>query len=202
MQQKSLNSLSKFLTSAVLFALVSLLSGCGYDALQTTDQQVKSSWAEVLNQYRHRAELIPDLIGTVKSYAAQEEETLQGLTRVHAKAGNIQATPELVNDSDAFINFQNVQSELNSALTRLLEVAENYPELTSSTHFQDLQTQLQEAEDHIAVARNHYIQAVQDYNVIVRSFPSSLAAMVFGYQLKLSFITENENKTSSEKADF
>lgn len=142
MQQKSLNFLSRFLTSAVLFALVSLLSGCGYDALQTTDQQVKSSWAEVLNQYRHRAELIPDLIGTVKSYAAQEEETLQGLTRVHAKAGNIQATPELVNDSDAFINFQNVQSELNSALTRLLEVAENYPELTSSTHFQDLQTQL------------------------------------------------------------
>lgn len=202
MQQKSLNSLSKFLTSAVLFALVSLLSGCGYDALQTTDQQVKSSWAEVLDQYRHRADLIPDLIGTVKSYAAQEEETLQGLTKVHAKAGNIQATPELVDDSDAFINFQNVQSELNSALTCLLGVAENYPELKSSTHFQDLQTQLQEAEDHIAVARNHYIQAVQDYNVIVRSFPSSLAAMVFGYQLKLSFITENENKTSSEKADF
>jgi len=202
MQQKSLNSLSKFLTSAVLFALVSLLSGCGYDALQTTDQQVKSSWAEVLDQYRHRADLIPDLIGTVKSYAAQEEETLQGLTKVHAKAGSIQATPELVDDSDAFINFQNVQSELNSALTCLLGVAENYPELKSSTHFQDLQTQLQEAEDHIAVARNHYIQAVQDYNVIVRSFPSSLAAMVFGYQLKLSFITENENKTSSEKADF
>lgn len=202
MQQKSLNSLSKFLTSAILFALVSLLSGCGYDALQTTDQQVKSSWAEVLDQYRHRADLIPDLIGTVKSYAAQEEETLQGLTKVHAKAGSIQATPELVDDSDAFINFQNVQSELNSALTCLLGVAENYPELKSSTHFQDLQTQLQEAEDHIAVARNHYIQAVQDYNVIVRSFPSSLAAMVFGYQLKLSFITENENKTSSEKADF
>jgi len=202
MQQKSLNFLSGFLTSATLFVLVSLLSGCGYDALQTTDQQVKSSWAEVLDQYRHRADLIPDLIGTVKSYAAQEEKILQGLTKAHAKANSIQATSELVDDSDAFINFQNVQSELNGALIRLLGVAKSYPELKSSTHFQDLQTQLQEAEDHIAVARNHYIKAVQDYNVIVRSFPSSLAAMIFEYQLKLSFITENENKTSSEEAGF
>jgi len=201
--QKLLNFLTKFLKPTCLLILVSMLNGCGYNALQSTDEQVTASWAEVLNQYQHRANLTPSLINTVKGYAAQEKEVLLEITEAHDKTGSMQATPELIEDPDAFILFQSVQSELTDALTRLLAVAESYPELRSSTHFRDLQAQLEETEKRITTARNRYIKAVQEYNVTVRSFPSSLAAMILGYQLKLSFIAENENTTTSpSKIDF
>ncbi len=200
---KLLSYLTKFLTLACLFALIPMLSGCGYNTLQSTDEQVTASWAEVLNQYQRRADLIPNLVSTVKGYAAQEKAVLIGVTEARAKASSIQATPELINDPDTFIHFQEAQNKLTGALTRLLAVAESYPELKSSARFRDLQAQLEGTENRIAVARNRYIKAVQAYNVTVRSFPSNLVAMMFGYRLKLSFITENENTAATPpKVDF
>jgi LemA protein len=164
--------------------------------LQTTDEQIKASWSEVLNQYQRRADLIPNLVNTVKGYAAQEQAVLLGVTEARARVGSIQATPELINDAQAFAKFQAAQGELTSALSRLLVVAENYPQLKSDQNFRDLQAQLEGTENRVTVARNRYIKAVQEYNVTVRQFPSNLTAMLFGYKVKPSFTVENETEIS------
>ncbi len=176
--------------------LATLLSGCGYNTFQTTDEQIKASWAEVLNQYQRRADLIPNLVNTVKGYAAQEKDVLLGVTEARARVGSIQATPELINDPQAFAKFQAAQGQLTSALSRLLVVAENYPQLKSDQNFRDLQAQLEGTENRITVARNRYIQAVKEYNVTVREFPTNLTAMLFGYKVKPSFTVENEKEIS------
>src|SRR5450631_1534387 len=168
------------------------LSGCGYNSMQTQDEQVKSAWSEVLNQYQRRADLIPNLVATVKGFAAQEQQVLLGVTEARARVGSIQATPELVNDPEAFKKFQAAQGELSSALSRLLVVTENYPQLKSDQNFRDLQAQLEGTENRITVARNRYIEAVQNYNITVRSFPGNLTAMMFGYKPKPNFTVENE----------
>ncbi|MCE7915334.1 MAG: LemA family protein [Nitrosomonas sp. PRO4] len=179
------------------------LSGCGYNTLQSTDEQIKASWAEVLNQYKRRADLIPNLVNTVKGFAAQEKDVLVGVTAARSKVAGIQATPELINDTEAFAKFQNAQGELTSALSRLLVVVEKYPELKSDANFRDLQAQLEGTENRITVARNRYIKAVQEYNIVVRSFPSNLTAMMFGFQTKPSFTVENEQEISvAPKVDF
>ncbi|MDP2761466.1 MAG: LemA family protein [Sideroxyarcus sp.] len=180
--------------------LAVLLSGCGYNTFQTTDEQIKASWAEVLNQYQRRADLIPNLVNTVKGFAAQEQAVLLGVTEARAKIGSIQATPELINDAQAFSRFQAAQGELTSALSRLMVVVENYPQLKSDANFRDLQAQLEGTENRITVARNRYIKAVQEYNVTVRSFPSNLTAMIFGYSVKPSFTVENEKEISRPPA--
>ena len=183
--------------------LTMLLSGCGYNTFQTTDEQIKASWAEVLNQYQRRADLIPNLVNTVKGFAAQEQTVLLGVTEARAKVGSIQATPELINDPQAFAKFQAAQGELTSALSRLMVIVENYPQLKSDANFRDLQAQLEGTENRITVARNRYIKAVQEYNVTVRSFPSNLTAMAFGYKTKPSFSVENEKEISTApKVDF
>ena len=180
---------------AALAALVTLsLTGCGYNTLQSNDEQIKSSWSEVLNQYQRRADLVPNLVNTVKGFAAQEKEVLLGVTNARAKVGSIQATPELLNSPEAFAKFQSAQGELSGALSRLLVVSENYPQLKSDANFRDLQAQLEGTENRIAVARNRYIQSVQEYNVTVRSFPSNLTAMAFGYKPKPNFAVENEKE--------
>ena len=169
-----------------------LLSGCGYNTMQTQDQEIKAAWSEVLNQYQRRADLIPNLVATVKGYAAQESSVLLGVTEARAKVGSIQATPELVNDPAAFAKFLAAQNELKSALSRLLVVTENYPQLKSDQNFRDLQAQLEGTENRITVARNRYIKAVKDYNVSVVTFPGNLTAMLFGYKPKPNFTVENE----------
>ncbi len=177
-----------------IFSLCSvlLLGGCGYNTLQVTDETIKSSWSEVINQYQRRADLVPNLVATVKGFAEQEKEILIGVTNARARVGSLQATPELVNDPAAFAKFQAAQGELSSALSRLLVVAENYPQLKSDQNFRDLQAQLEGTENRITVARKRYIDAVQAYNVTVRQFPSNLTAMVFGYGVKANFTVENE----------
>ena len=186
----------------LLFTALSV-SGCGYNSMQTQDEQVKSAWSEVLNQYQRRADLIPNLVATVKGFAAQEQQVLLGVTEARAKVGSIQATKELVNDPEAFKKFQAAQGELSSALSRLLVVTENYPQLKSDQNFRDLQAQLEGTENRITVARNRYIQAVQNYNVTVRSFPGNLTAMMFGYKEKPQFAVENEEAVKqAPKVDF
>lgn len=185
----------------IFIVLITLtISGCGYNTFQTTDEQIKASWAEVLNQYQRRADLIPNLVNTVKGFAAQEQTVLLGVTEARAKVGSIQATPELINDEQAFAKFQSAQGELTSALSRLMVIVENYPELKSDQNFRDLQAQLEGTENRITVARNRYIKAVQEYNVTVRSFPTNLTAMLFGYKLKPSFTVENEKAISAPPA--
>jgi LemA protein len=169
-----------------------MLSGCGYNTIQALDEQAKAAWSEVLNQYQRRADLIPNLVNTVKGYAAQEQAVLLGVTEARARVGSIQATPELVNDPAAMAKFQAAQAQLTSALSRLLVVSENYPQLKSDQNFRDLQAQLEGTENRITVARNRYIQAVQQYNLAIRSFPSNLTAMMFGYKTKANFAVENE----------
>lgn len=176
--------------------LVSGMTGCGYNTLQSTDENINATWSEVVNQYQRRADLIPNLVETVKGYAAQEQEILLGVTEARSKVGSIQATPEMVNDPAALQKFSAAQGELSSALSRLLVVVENYPQLKSDVNFRDLQAQLEGTENRIAVARQRYIKAVQEYNVIVRSFPSNLTAMVFGYDTKPQFTVENEAQIS------
>ena len=176
----------------VLAACAFLLGGCGYNAIQVKDEKVKAAWSEVLNQYQRRADLIPNLVNTVKGFAAQEQQVLLGVTEARAKVGSIQATPELVNDPEAFAKFQAAQGELSSALSRLLVVTENYPQLKSDQNFRDLQAQLEGTENRITVARNRYIQGVQQYNTLLRTFPNNLTAKMFGYQLKPNFTVENE----------
>jgi LemA protein len=180
-----------FAVVAVLVATLGL-SGCGYNTLQQADEQIKASWSEVLNQYQRRADLVPNLVATVKGFAAQEEKILLGVTEARAKVGSIQATPELVNDPQAFQRFTAAQGELSGALSRLIAIAENYPQLKSDANFRDLQAQLEGTENRIAVARQRYIRAVQDYNVTVRSFPSNLTAMLFGFKEKAQFAVEDE----------
>jgi len=177
----------------ILTAAVALgLAGCGYNTLQSNDEQITASWSEVVNQYQRRADLVPNLVNAVKGFAAQEQKVLLGVTEARAKVGTIQATPELVNDQTAFKKFQEAQGDLSQALSRLLVVTENYPQLKSDANFRDLQAQLEGTENRIAVARNRYIAAVQGYNVTVRSFPSNLTAMAFGYKAKANFTVENE----------
>jgi LemA protein len=179
-----------------LTVLILVLQGCGYNTLQTTDETIKSSWAEVLNQYQRRADLIPNLVKTVKGYAAHEKDVLTSVTNARAKVGAIQATPELINDEAAFKKFNAAQSEMSSALGRLLVVAENYPQLKADGVFRDLQAQLEGTENRITVARNRYIKAVQDYNITVRNFPSNLTAMMFDFKIKPTFSVENEHEIS------
>lgn len=185
-----------------VLALVAVLniSGCGYNKIQTNDEQVKSSWSEVLNQYQRRADLVPNLVNTVKGFAAHEQAILLGVTNARARVGSIQATPELINDPAAFAKFQAAQAELSSSLSRLLVVAENYPQLKSDANFRDLQAQLEGTENRIAVARNRYIASVQEYNVTVRSFPSNLTAKIFGYDTKPNFAVENEKEIAKPPA--
>ena len=194
--------LKRFLLMAMI-AAATLLSGCGYNTLQSQDEQLKAEWAEVVNQYQRRADLIPNLVETVKGFASQEQQVLLGVTNARARVGSIQATPELVNDPQAFARFQQAQGELSSALSRLLLVAENYPQLKSDANFRDLQAQLEGTENRIAVARNRYIKAVQEYNTTVRQFPSNLTAMLFGHKEKPQFTVENEKEISKPpKVDF
>ena len=169
-----------------------LLGGCGYNTLQAQDESIKATWSEVLNQYQRRADLVPNLVNTVKGFAAQEQTVLLGVTEARARVGAIQATPELVNDEAAFQKFIAAQGEMTSALSRLLLVVENYPQLKSDQNFRDLQAQLEGTENRITVARQRYIRAVQDFNTTVRSFPSNLTAMLFGFKTKPSFSVENE----------
>ena len=176
------------------------LSGCGYNRVQSADEQIKASWSEVLNQYQRRADLVPNLVSTVKGEAAFEQQTLTQVIEARARATAIQATPELVNDPDAFQKFQQAQGQLSGALSRLLVVSENYPKLKANQAFRDLQAQLEGTENRITVARNRYIQAVQEYNVAVRSFPSNLTAMLFGYKPKANFTVENEKEISRPPA--
>lgn len=176
-----------------LMAVVVLgFSGCGYNAIQTQDEQVKASWSEVVNQYQRRADLLPNLVNTVKGYASQEKEVLTRVTEARARVGSVQASPELINDPQAFAKFEAAQAQLTSSLSRLLAVSENYPQLKSDANFRELQAQLEGTENRITVARNRYIKAVQDYNVTVRSFPSNLTASVFGYKEKSNFSASNE----------
>lgn len=192
----------RWLISVVLLLSMSL-SGCGYNTLQSTDEQIKASWSEVLNQYQRRADLVPNLVNVVKGYAAHEKEVLTQVTDARAKVGSIQATPELINDEQAFARFQQAQAQMSSALSRLLVVSENYPQLKADGVFRDLQAQLEGTENRITVARNRYIKAVQEYNVTVRSFPSNLTAMMFGFKTKPNFSVENEKEISTApKVDF
>src|SRR4051794_15552485 len=188
----------------VLAALASLsLTNCGYNAIQSEDEQIKANWSEVVNQYQRRADLVPNLVNSVKGFAQQEKDVLLGVTNARAKVGSIQATPDLINDPGAFAKFQAAQGELSSALSRLLVVAENYPQLKSDALFRDLMAQLEGTENRITVARNRYIKSVQDFNVTVRSFPTNLTAMAFGYKEKANFTVDNEKAISTApKVDF
>jgi LemA protein len=176
------------------------LSGCGYNDIQRTDEATKSAWSEVLNQYKRRADLIPNLVSTVKAFATQEQQVFIQVTEARSRVGSIQATPELINDPAAFKRFQDAQAGMTSALSRLLAVAENYPQLKSDQNFRDLQAQLEGTENRIAVARNRYIKAVQEYNVLVREFPVNLTAMMFGYQTKVNFTVEDEKVIAAPPA--
>ncbi|NOT20941.1 MAG: LemA family protein [Sideroxydans sp.] len=183
--------------------LTLLLSGCGYNDFQAKDEQVKADWAEVLNQYQRRFDLIPNLVNTVKGYAQQEKDVLIGVTEARAKVGTIQATPELIKDAQAFKQFQAAQGELTQALSKLMMVTENYPQLKSDAIFRDLQAQLEGTENRITVARKRYIDGVKEYNVLARSFPTNLTAMMFSYEVKPSFAVEDEKAVSSApKVDF
>jgi len=182
---------------AILALAAALLSGCGYNQIQINDEGVNAAWSEVLNQYKRRADLIPNLVSTVQGYAAHEKEVLTRVTEARASVAGMKATPELVNDEAAFAKFQKAQAELGSALARLLVVAENYPQLKADANFRDLQAQLEGTENRITVARNRYIQAVKDYNISVRTFPNNLTAMVMGWKTKANFTVEDEKAIST-----
>jgi LemA protein len=191
-----MQKLSRFL----LLTAALLLSGCGYNTLQSNDEAIKASWAEVLNQYQRRADLVPNLVNVVKGYAAHEKSVLTEVTEARSRVGAIQATPELLNDPQAFNRFISAQGQMTSALSRLLAVAENYPRLKADGLFRDLQAQLEGTENRIAVARNRYIKAVQEYNLTVRQFPTNLTAMMFGYAVKPSFTVEDEKAIAKPPA--
>jgi LemA protein len=183
-----------WLTVAMLAAL---LSGCGYNEFQAKDESVKAAWGEVVNQYQRRADLVPNLVNTVKGYASHERETLEAVTKARAAATSVQVTPEVLNDPQAFQRFQQAQGQLTQALSRLLAVSENYPQLKADTLFRDLQSQLEGTEIRITVARQRYIVAVQEYNVLARSFPTNLTAKMFGYPVRPSFTVDNERAISN-----
>ena len=189
---------------ALLLTLATLsLAGCGYNTFQSTDEQTKAAWSEVLNQYQRRADLVPNLVNTVKGVAGFEQETLLAVTNARAGATGIKATPELVNDPQAFAKFEAAQAQLSGALSRLLVVVEKYPELKATEAFRDLAAQLEGTENRITVARNRYVKAVQEYNVAVRSFPSNLTAMLFGYSIKPNFSVADEKAIAvPPKVDF
>jgi LemA protein len=182
----------RLMKMALLAVTVATLSGCGYNTIQGQDEAVKASWSDVINQYQRRADLIPNLVNTVKGFAAQEQAVLLGVTEARAKVGTIQATPELVNDEAAFKKFTAAQGELTNALKSLIAVSENYPQLKSDANFRDLQSQLEGTENRITVARNRYIGSVQEYNTTIRKFPVNLTAMMFKYAVKPNFTVENE----------
>ncbi len=185
----------------VFVAAVGLvLSGCGYNSLQSQDEAVKSAWSEVVNQYQRRADLVPNLVATVKGFAQQEQTVLLGVTEARAKVGSIQVTPELLDNPAALAKFQAAQGELTTALKSLLAVTENYPDLKSNTNFLELQAQLEGTENRIAVARNRYIAAVQQFNTTVRSFPTNLTAMLFKFKVKPNFAVENEAEIAKPPA--
>jgi len=177
--------------------LVFTLSGCGYNDFQRLDEQTRSAWSEVLNQYQRRADLVPNIVATVKGEAAFEQETLTRVIEARARATAIQVTPETLSNPQALKQFQSVQGELGSALSRLMAVSERYPTLQANQGFRDLRVQLEGTENRITIARNRYIQAVQEYNVLARSFPTNLTAMVFGYQTKATFTPPNESAIST-----
>jgi LemA protein len=184
--------------SAALLAV--LLSGCGYNQFQSSDEAVKAAWGEVVNQYQRRADLVPNLVNTVKGYASHERETLEAVTRARAAATSMQVTPEVLNDPQAFERFQQAQGQLTQALSRLLAVTENYPQLKADALFRDLQSQLEGTENRITVARQRYIKSVQEYNVLARSFPTNLTAKMFGYPVRPSFTVDNEKAISNAPA--
>lgn len=187
----------------IALLMITSLSGCGYNELQSGDENIKASWAEVLNQYQRRADLVPNLVNVVKGYAAHEKDVLTQVTEARARVGAIQATPELVNDEEAFKKFIAAQGQMTNAISRLLAVAENYPQLKADGLFRDLQAQLEGTENRITVARNRYIDTVKNYNITVRSFPTNLTAMMFGLKTKPSFTVENEQAISQPpKVDF
>jgi LemA protein len=185
---------------AVLALAASLLSGCGYNQIQINDEAVNAAWSEVLNQYKRRADLIPNLVSVVQGYASHEKEVLTRVTEARANVAGLKATPELINDPAAFAKFQKAQGDLGGALSRLLVVAENYPNLKADANFRDLQAQVEGTENRITVARNRYIKTVQEYNVSVRTFPNSLTANVMGWKTKANFTVEDEKAISAPPA--
>ena len=192
--------LHRLLRCIGLLLAASFIGGCSYNVFQTKDEDVKAAWSEVVNQYQRRADLIPNLVNTVKGYASHERETLEAVTKARSAATSMQVTPEVLNNPEAFKKFQQVQGELSSALSRLLVVTENYPQLKADAGFRDLQSQLEGTENRITVARNRYIAKVQEYNVLARSFPSNLTAMVFKYNVKPAFTVDNEKAISTAPA--
>jgi len=184
-----------FLAMGVLASV--LLSGCGYNEFQAKDEAVKAHWGEVVNQYQRRADLIPNLVNTVKGYASHERETLEAVTKARASATSVQVTPEVLNNPGALQKFQQAQGELTNALSRLMVVAEKYPDLKADASFRDLQSQLEGTENRITVARQRYIASVQDFNILARRFPTNLTAKMFGYDVKPSFTVENEKSIST-----
>ncbi len=187
----------KILLITMLLSTTLGLSGCGYNQFQSLDEDAKASWSEVLNQYQRRADLVPNLVATVKGYAEHEEKVFTEVADARSKVGSIQVTKEVLNDPEAFAKFQAAQGQLTSALSRLMAVAENYPNLKADQGFRDLQAQLEGTENRVTVARNRFIDSVKNYNVAVRSFPNNLTAMMFGYKAKPSFTIENEKQIST-----
>jgi LemA protein len=185
---------------AMLALAATLLSGCGYNQIQINDESVNAAWSEVLNQYKRRADLIPNLVSVVQGYASHEKEVLTRVTEARANVAGLKATPELINDPEAFAKFQKAQGELGGALSRLLVVSENYPQLKADANFRDLQAQVEGTENRITVARNRYIKTVQEYNVSVRTFPNSLTANVMGWKTKANFTVEDEKAISAPPA--
>lgn len=185
---------------ALFVVALTMLSGCGYNQIQINDEGVNAAWSEVLNQYKRRADLIPNLVSTVQGYAAHEKDVLTQVTAARASVGAMKATPELINDEAAFAKFQQAQGQLGSALSRLMVVAENYPQLKADANFRDLQAQLEGTENRITVARNRYIQNVKEYNISVRTFPNNLTAMVMGWKPKANFTVEDEKAISAPPA--
>ena len=189
--------MKRFLKWCSIALLASLLSACGYNEFQSRDEAIKAAWSEVVNQYQRRADLIPNLVNVVKGYASHEKDTLEAVTRARAAATSFQITLEVLNNPAAFQKFQQVQGELSSALSRLMAVSENYPQLKADGLFRDLQSQLEGTENRITVARQRYIATVQQYNTLARSFPTNLTAMIFSYQVKPSFTVANEKAISN-----
>lgn len=189
-----------YLKWTVIALLIATLNACGYNDFQNRDEGIKAAWAEVVNQYQRRADLIPNLVNTVKGYASHERDTLEAVTRARAAATGVQVTPEVLNNPEALKKFQQVQGDLSSALSRLLVVTENYPQLKADAGFRDLQSQLEGTENRITVARQRYIKSVEEYNVLARSFPTNLTAKLFSYPVKPSFTVANEAAISTAPA--
>jgi LemA protein len=187
----------KISRTLVVLLLVGLLSGCGYNAIQRQDEAVKASWSEVLNQYQRRADLVPNLVNTVKGYAQHEEKVFVEVTNARAKVGSLQVNADTINDPQKLKQFQTAQGELGSALSRLMVVSENYPQLKADGLFQNLQAQLEGTENRVTVARNRYVQAVQQYNSMIRTFPNNMTAKMFGYKVKPNFSVDNEKAIST-----